>query len=263
MSRTKRFLIQSGVVLAVLLAWEFGARAAEIPWFPPPGEIAVELHKDYFSGPWQHFFLTEQATGNWGPSLLRLVTGWALASLAGVFLGIALGRSGRLSEYFDPVLQFGRAIPPPMLIPFFIVLLELGPQMHLATIVFGVIWPVLINSIDGARYVDRQYMETAEVFGVSRADRLFRVILPAAAPKIFAGLRLSLSLSLILLVLAEMTGSTEGLGHRLLDDQRNFEVPGMWGGIILLGVLGVLLNTSFLAVERRVLAWHLRARQIS
>jgi ABC-type nitrate/sulfonate/bicarbonate transport system permease component len=84
---------------------------------------------------------------------------------------------------------------------------------------------------------------------------VFGVVLPAALPKIFAGLRVSLSLSLVLMVVSELVGSTNGIGYRLMYDQRQFDLPDMWAGIVLLGVLGYVLNTVLLAVERRALNW--------
>lgn len=245
----------------VIAAWEFGARQTESIYFPPPSQVVVRMHELWFSGPASHLFLTEEAADNFLPSLGRLFGGWLLAALLGVGLGIALGRSKVLSGYIDPILEFARAIPPPALIPLFIVLFKFGTQMQLATIVYGVIWPILINTVDGARNVDRVHADTARVFELGRAQRLFRIILPAAGPKIFAGLRLSLSLAVILMVVSELVGSTDGLGYLILFKQQSFDLSGMWGAMVLLGLLGFALNSSFLFVERRVLSWHRRARQ--
>lgn len=81
------------------------------------------------------------------------------------------------------------------------------------------------------------------------------VVLPAASPKIFAGLRLSLSLAVILMIISEISGSTNGIGYQLLNDQREFDLPPMWAHVMLLGVLGYVLNGLLLAVQRRALAW--------
>lgn len=244
----------------LVAAWEAAARAAESNFFPPPSAIVTRLRELWFSGPATRLFLSDAALADFLPSLGRMFGGWALACLGGIALGVAIGRSGTLAGFVDPLIEFGRAIPPPTLIPLFIVLFKVDTRMQLATVVYGVVWPVLVNAVDGARYVDRQHTETARVFGLTRFERLTRVILPAAAPKIFAGLRLSLSLALILMVVSELAGSaTSGIGYELLYAQQNFDLPGMWGTIALLGVLGLLLNSSFLVVERRTLAWHRRA----
>jgi ABC-type nitrate/sulfonate/bicarbonate transport system permease component len=128
--------------------------------------------------------------------------------------------------------------------------------MQVATIACGIVWPVLINTADGARNVDRLHLDTARVFRLTAAQRLLRVVLPSAAPKILAGLRLSLSLALILMVFSEFVGSNSGIGYRLLIAQQNFETVDMWAAIAVLGVLGYLLNSAFLLVEARFLRWH-------
>ncbi|MBO2446212.1 ABC transporter permease [Actinomadura barringtoniae] len=246
-------LVPVPVVLAV---WEVWARGKEDVNYPPPSTIVSAMRELWLSGPASHLWLTDAALTDVPGSVLRLLTGWVVAGLIGISLGVALGRSAKAYAYVRPLVHFGYAIPPIMLLPFFIALFRGGTQMQLATIVFGIVWPILLNAIDGARAVDPLHLDTAAVFRLSRRQRLVRVLLPAASPKIFAGLRLSLSLALILMVISEMNGSTEGIGYELLDQQRNFNAPGVWGGIVLLGVLGLLLNALFSVAERRLLAWH-------
>ncbi|MEO3858945.1 ABC transporter permease [Acrocarpospora sp. B8E8] len=249
------------IVPVTLVLWELATRLAAQPYFPAPSTIAVRIQELWFSGPLTRGLLTDEAIEAFAPSLGRLFAGWILASAAGILIGVAIGRSARLADYLDPMLQFGRAVPPPLLVPIFFALFQIGTATQLAIIVFGVIWPVLLNTADGCKTVDRQYLETARVFGFSRADVLWRVVIPAAMPKIFAGLRLSLSLALILMVVSELIGSTSGIGYGLLTAQQNFLFADVWAYIVLLGVLGFLLNASFLLLEGRILAWHQRARR--
>ena len=122
------------------------------------------------------------------------------------------------------------------------------------------IWPVLLNTIDGVTGIDPTLNDTARVYGVSGRQRLLRIVLPAASPQIFAGMRTSLSLALILMVISEMVASTNGIGYFVLQSQRTFAIPEMWSGILLLGILGYVLNAGFMLVERRVLRWHRGAR---
>ncbi|MFI0444152.1 ABC transporter permease [Actinomadura sp. 6N118] len=255
-SRVAGVLAVVWLPVVAVIVWQKVTAAKQEPFFPEPLVIWERMKTSWFTGPADHLFLNEVATEHWSASLGRMFTAWAVAGVLGVVLGMALGRSRLVFDFLDPLLQFGRAMPPPALVPFFIAVFKIGTQMQLATIIFGVIWPVLLNSIDGARSVDRVKLDTARVFGMSRWMRLRYVILPAAAPKIFAGLRLSLSLSLILMVLSELVGSTDGIGYQLLTAQREFDVPQMWASIVLLGALGVLLNTAFVLIERRMLAWH-------
>ncbi|MFI0422064.1 ABC transporter permease [Spongiactinospora sp. 9N601] len=238
---------------AVLLVWLWERVTSQVgeAYFPPPSEIVATGRELWFSGPADRFFLTEEAVEDFGPSLLNLFAGWLLTGLAGVALGVALGLSRAFAGYVEPIVHFGRAIPPPTLISVFLSVFALGTSMQVATIVFGVIWPVVLNTMDGVRTVDRLHLDSAEVFGVRGLRRLRRIVLPAAAPKIIAGLRISIGLALILMVLSEMFGSKHGIGAHLVDSQRDFEPAAMWAGIVFVGVLGYLLNAAFTLVERR------------
>ncbi|WP_329521488.1 ABC transporter permease [Spirillospora sp. NBC_01491] len=259
-------LLTSGVgrlwLLALLIAaWELGTRTAGSDFYPPPSQILKALHEMWFSGPAAHLFLTDGALEDFRPSLTNLFSGWIIAAVGGIVLGLLIGRSRVAGAMLDPVLNFGRSVPPPTLIPFLLAVLDLGTQLQITTIAFGVIWPVLLNTIEGVRGVDRLQLETAKVFGIGGTLRLRRVILPAAAPKIFAGLRVSLGFALILMVISELVGGGTGIGARLTLAQQSFQMPEMWAGIVLLGVLGCLFNLVFHLVERRVLAWHGGARR--
>ncbi len=247
-------------VLAVLL-WELIARKSKSVFFPPPSTIVAKMYHLWFSGPVSKVFMTHAAVENILPSLARMAIGLVVSLVAGVTLGLVLGRSKRVFEYLDPLFQFARVVPPPTLVPVFIVLFSIGTEMQLASIIFGAIWPILLNTVDGARSVDRLQMDTARVFRLSAADRLFKIILPSTMPKIFAGLRLSLSLSLILMVFSELLpGTANGLGFELTDAQSRSDLPTVWAAIVLLGILGYILNTILLVVERRALAWHRTSR---
>ena len=141
------------------------------------------------------------------------------------------------------------------------VVFRIGAQMEIATIVFGAIWPLVLNTADGVRSIEPLQLDTARVFGLSRLDVVRRVVFPATLPRIFAGLRLSLSLSLILMVFSELVGSSNGIGYELVNAQTSFDLPAMWSGVVLLGIIGYALNVLVLAVEGRVLAWHRGSRR--
>jgi ABC-type nitrate/sulfonate/bicarbonate transport system permease component len=250
-----RFFQRWGVFVVLIALWEAAARFATDPFFPPPSRIAEAANELWFSGTAGTLFLSDVVFDDVVPSVQRLLTGWAIAGVVGVALGLALGRSDRAMQYCGPLLTFMRSIPPPALVPVFLLMFTVGTQMQLATIIFGIVWPILLNTVDGARSVDRTKAETSAVFRVPRAQWIFGVVLPAASPKIFAGLRVSLSLSLVLMVISELVGTDNGIGAQMLLAQREFEFPDMWAQIVLLGVLGYVFNTVLLAVEHRALAW--------
>jgi ABC-type nitrate/sulfonate/bicarbonate transport system permease component len=243
--------LEVAVPLTLLGLWAVWSADSTVYYFPPLTDILTT-----FADTW----LFERVGSDVVPSLSRLGLGYAIAVLTAVGLGLALGLSHRLRLALDPTVQFLRSIPPPALLPFGILVLGVGTSMKVFIIAFVCLWPVLLNTIDGVAGVDPLQRETAEVFGISRRDRVLRVILPAAAPQIFAGMRTSLSLALILMVISEMVASTNGIGYFVLQSQRGFDMPEMWSGILLLGILGYLLNAVFVLVERRVLRWHRGAR---
>ncbi|TYK45922.1 ABC transporter permease [Actinomadura decatromicini] len=261
--RLVRGLAHRLLPLAVLIAaWEAATRVAESPFFPPPSDIVPRMREMWFAGPASHLFFSGGARDSMAPSLARMTVALVLSAVVGIVLGLALGRSERALAYLEPVLQFARVIPPPTLVPVFVALMHLGTQMQITSIVFGAVWPILLNTADGARSVDATQMQTAEAFRLSGPQRIRYLIIPSALPKIFAGLRLALSLSLILMVFSELLpGTADGLGFELTNAQSQSDMLTIWAVIVLLGILGYLFNTILLAVERRVLSWHRGARK--
>jgi ABC-type nitrate/sulfonate/bicarbonate transport system permease component len=249
-------VLRNWLLFAVLVVlWEFAARAGGSKFFPPPSEIAAAAAKLWFTGPASQLFLTDAVYDNVLPSLGRMLSGWALAAVVGIVLGVLVGRSEKALDYVGPLFAFFRSIPPPTLIPVFVVLFGLSSGMQTGSIIFGAIWPVLLNAVDGVRSVDQVKVETSRSFRTPKRYWLAMVVLPAAAPKIFAGLRVSLSISLLLMVISELVGSYNGIGRSLMNAQQDFDFPTMWSWLVLLGILGYVFNTIFLAAERRVLAW--------
>jgi len=252
------------VVLAAGVAiWQEWADAHHSAFFPAPSAITAQMYHLWFSGPASHLSLTSAAIGNVLPSLGRIGLALVIAIAVGLPLGIAIGRSEAVSGYLEPLLHYGRSLPPVALVTVFIVLFKLGNEMEIAFIAFGVIWPILVNTVDGARTVDPLQVETAQVFRLSASERVTRLILPATLPKFFAGLRLAVSLSLVVMVVAELTGSTDGIGYQMSVAYDNYDMTTLWAGIVLLGILGYLLNALLTGVEHFVLAWHRGAQRLA
>lgn len=241
------------VLVLALGAWELAARAHGSVYFPPPVRIARHAYDLWFSGPVEHVFLTSAAVDTILPSLGRTAAGFVLSAVAGIALGIAVGRSRRAYALCDPVLQFARAVPPPALVPVFVVVFDFGTPMQLASIVFSAVWPVLINTAEGARDVEPLRLDVAAVLRLNPVERLWFLLLPSALPRIFAGLRLSLSLCLVLMVFSELLpGTANGIGFALTDAQSRSDLLTVWAVLVLLGTLGFLLNTGLLAAEKRL-----------
>jgi ABC-type nitrate/sulfonate/bicarbonate transport system permease component len=253
-ARRRRWLgagLEVTVPILVLVAWGLWSAGSDTYYYTPLTDILST-----FADTW----LFERVGSDVVPSLVRMGLGYGIATLAGIGLGLLLGMSGRARRAAAPIVEFLRAIPPPALLPFAILVIGVGNSMKVFIIAFVCLWPILLNTIDGVTGVDPTLRETTRVYGVSKRDGLWRVMLPAASPQIFAGMRTSLSLALIMMVISEMVASTNGIGYFVLQSQRTFAIPEMWSGILLLGILGYALNGAFVLIERRVLRWHRGAR---
>ncbi|MFJ4770090.1 ABC transporter permease [Streptomyces uncialis] len=193
-------------------------------------------------------------------SLCRLLAGYLLSAVVGVGLGILLGRVRAIDIALQPAIQFARAIPAVALIPVTILLFGIGDASKILLIAFCCVFPILLNTIDGVRNVEAQLEDVGRSFRLTRWQRVATIQLPSALPQIFAGLRTALGLAFILGIVTEMTGSSNGIGFVTIEAQQTFEIPQMWSGMILLGLLGSLLNALFLFVERRALRWHHRSK---
>jgi len=190
------------------------------------------------------------------PSLLRLTAGYACAAVVGVALGTVIGSYRRVRAFCEPVLEFLRAVPPPVLVPVIMLFAGIGDTMKIAVIASGCVWPVLLNTVEGVRAVDPVMAETAKSYGISGVARLKDVVLRSASPQIFAGLRQALSIGIILMVISEMFAASNGIGFTVVQFQRSFAIPDMWTGILVLGLLGFVLSVVFQVVERRMLGWY-------
>lgn len=253
-------VIHYGLGVVLVLLWQYAAVRAGSIFFPPPLEILKRAGELWLSGPPSRLFLGDGVFSDILPSLMRLLGGWALAIAVGVPLGVLIGRSRIAAELTNPSLQFLRAIPGPALIPVFIILLGTEATMRVTLIAFGSVWPILLNTIEGTRTVDPVQIDTARAYRLPSHARLWRIVLPAALPKIFAGVRVSLALAVILMVVSELVASTNGIGYRIQNSQIMFLLTDMWCGIVLLALLGYTLNWLFLKVEDRALAWYHGAR---
>lgn len=249
--RTVLLALEIGVPVALLAAYAIWAGPRNDLFFPPLQTILSDLWNDW---------LVARFLSDIVPSLWRLTAGYAIASVLAVGLGIALGLSRRARIALAPLIEFFRALPPPALLPLTILVLGVDDKAKISLIALVCFFPVLLNAMAGVGGLDPMWRETARMFGISRTRQLFKVVIPGALPAIFAGLRTSLALAIIMMVISEFVAASEGLGFGIWRSKRMFDISEMWAGIIILGILGYALNALLLAVEARVLAWHRGAR---
>jgi ABC-type nitrate/sulfonate/bicarbonate transport system permease component len=250
-SRVYRVLVigaEIAVPVAILLAWQLWTASAADPKFPRLSTIL---------GKFQDLWLFSEFGTHVVPSLERIAMGFGIAVVLGVGLGIPIGLSRWARLWAMPHIEYWRAMPPPALLPISIVLLHsIGNTQKVSFIAFFCLFPVLLNTIDGVRGIEPTLIDTARSYGIRSRETVRRIVLPAALPQIVAGMRTSLSLAVIVMVLSEWFASSNGVGYVLLISKNTLKFTTMWATILLIGLLGYLLNLAFGLFERRALAWH-------
>lgn len=249
-------LIKAAVLLGAATLWEIYARLFPSLFVPPITKIIGHAWKRWTGPDAGTLFLSSRFLDMVGSSFARLLPGLLIGAAAGIILGVALARIKKLGDVCTPLVHFLRAIPSSAKIPLFIVLLGIGDAMKVWVIGVTVAFPLLINVMDGVRNVEPTLLDMARVYGAGRWNTLRRIILPAAMPQTFAGLRIATMVALIVMVLAEMMGATDGIGYSVLYAERKFQVLDMWAGVFVLGLVGYLLNAVVSFAEHRILSWH-------
>ncbi|CAM5198032.1 NitT/TauT family transport system permease protein OS=Castellaniella defragrans OX=75697 GN=HNR28_000322 PE=3 SV=1 [Castellaniella defragrans] len=245
--RMQVHLLEAAVPIVALTLWWLVSNNSSNVFFPPLPEILTAFKDNW---------LFARVGSDVVPSLARLGAGFGIAVVLGIGGGLILGLIPTIQRATSPIMEFMRAIPAPAMIPFGIIVLGVGDSMKIAIIALVCLWPILLTTIDGVYAVEPLVLDTATIYRTSAADRLIRVILPSASPQIFGGLRTSISLALVVMVISEMMASTNGIGYFVLQSQRTFNLADMWSGVILLGILGYALNALLFLVEFFALRWH-------
>ena len=251
-------LLRKAVVVVALpallfAAWWFLSASSTSIYAPPLSDIVVQLDRVWVE---DGRFTTDVL-----PSVARLAAGYGLAVAIGVTLGVALGASRTARQVLEPLLEFFRAVPAPVLIPVLILLAGVDTTQKVLVIASGAVWPVLLNTVEGVRATDETLSDTCRSYGITGWSRLRHLVLRSASPQIVTGMRQALSIAVILMVISEMFASDNGIGNAVLEFQRSFAIPEMWSGILVLGLLGVTLALLFRVFENRTLAWYYGLRR--
>lgn len=250
----KRVLMWVGLpVILILLWWALTLQGASF-FVPTPQKVAEKFVETWLS--------SNLWTDVW-PSVWRLLVSLAISIVVGVTFGILIGLSRNARWLLEPLLEFLRAIPSTILVPVLLLVIGINSGMKITVIVLGCVWPILLNTITGVRSRDEVQSNTARVYGINGLDRLRYFILPSAAPQMLAGIRQSLAVGLILMVISEMFAAQEGIGYQIINFQNRVAIPEMWSGILLLGIIGVLLAVAFQLVQKRILHWYIGLKEHS
>lgn len=234
-----------GIVLFVLL-WEILVRlfGSELSSMPPPSAVASGLVQIARSG----FLLQETAH-----TLAATFIGWVISLAIGLSLGTALGLSATARRYSLASIELLRPLPAVAFVPVALLLFGFSLQMELLVIFYVAVWPVLVNTMAGVAGVPQRLHDVARVLRLSRFAAVTRVFIPAAAPSVLVGCRLSLTLSLILAIAAEMIGNPAGLGYAVVREAQSLHPDLMFGYVFILGLIGILLNALLIGAARLIL----------
>ena len=238
-----------GFVMVLALAAELLAVTGVVNpiMVPPPSKVIATLVEEIFEGDLLvDLFLTIE----------RAIIGLLLAIAVTVPLGAVLGRFQKIGQYVNPVVELLRPIPTPVYLPIAAVLAGYGAAPKVAVIFIGASFPVLLMTMQGVEAIDPGLERSARSLGFSRLAMVFKVLAPAAAPSIAAGIRTSLSLALLISTVADMIISYNGLGHYLVAAQLRIQFSKVAAGLLALAIGAFLLNTVAERLQRRILPWH-------
>jgi ABC-type nitrate/sulfonate/bicarbonate transport system permease component len=241
----KRINVVGGAVFVLgLLLWELLVRTGVLTfsYLPPPSDVAVGLGQLFSSG---------ELLSSLGHTLLAALSGWALAGLVGVVAGSLLGLVRPVWVYSMASLEALRALPIVAFVPVAVLLFGFSLQTEITVAFYAALWPILLNTVNGMR-TEARLVETGRVLKLSRAQALWKIRLPAATATIVVGLRLGLTTSLVLTLVAEMVGNPAGLGFLLVTKGQALQPGQMFAAVFVIGVTGIVLNAIVMGVARLV-----------
>lgn len=233
------------LLLALVCAWEAWARAVNSPNFPTFLAVLGVLGSEMG-------VLLRQT----GITLGRAAGGFALALATMLPLGIYLGRTPRVAQFFEPVIDLLRPLPSLAIVPVVMLFAGIGTAAKISVVFYGAAFPILINTIDATRATHPLLLHVGRSLGLSRAEIMRTIDLPSALPQIMAGVRLSVAIALLISVSSEMLLSTDGMGNFLVRAQESFRIADGLAGLLVVALASLAVNVGVLRIERHLLAWH-------
>ena len=233
---------------ALLMLWQVATAEAWLSpqILPSPPAVLATLVDLLRSG---------DIAANFVISLRRIAMGLAIGGSAGLVLGVALGVAPRLEQYLGPSLRAVAQVPSLGWLPFFFLIFGLGETLNYVIIAKACFIPIVLNTSTGIRSIPKPYREVARVLRLRPATLVFRLILPAALPTIFSGVRLGLSHAWIALVVVEMLADTAGIGYLMVWGRTLFQIDVVIAGMFVIGAIGFLMDSGLRAIERRLRRW--------
>jgi ABC-type nitrate/sulfonate/bicarbonate transport system permease component len=231
------------MIAVVLGLWETAVQSGQITfdYLPRPSAIVVSLAGLVRSG---QLFIDIAHT------LRSVLIGWAAACVIGIGLGLLLGLSDRARRYGMASVEVLRPMPGIAFLPLALLVFNFSLETELAVIIFPALWPIMINTIGGVAEVATRLHDVSRTLHLTRTQFIAKVLIPAAAPAILVGARLSLGVALVMAIIAEMIGNPQGLGHAIIRDMQAFQPEKMFANVFVVGILGIALNAALLALSK-------------
>ncbi|UXN31598.1 ABC transporter permease [Glutamicibacter sp. M10] len=246
----RKTLYRSGAIIGFLLVWElipqFLLEPASKVFLPPLHEVLQQLWKMIVSGD----LLTHISA-----SLGRSAIGFLLALVIGVPVGLVVAWFSRIGDFLNPLLEVFRNTAALALLPVFTLTLGIGELSKVTIVLYAAFFPVLLNTILGARSVDPLLIRAGKTLGLNNFEIFSKVVLPASVPIIFTGIRMAGTSAVLVLIAAEMIGAKAGLGYLITNSQASFLIPKMYAAILTVAVLGFVVNAALVALERHFSRW--------
>lgn len=235
--------------LAVIALWYaiYWLRIINPLFLPPPHTVIVNLF---------HLFFTSEIWKDIGSSLWRILAGFSIACIIGIPIGLAMGYYKKIYSAFEIIVDFFRSLPALAIFPLLMFFFGIGDAAKIATTVFSCSLIVIVNSIYGVTNSKKTRQIVAYLMEANRSEIFRKVIFMDAMPYVFSGMRISLSLAVVVVIVTEMfIGTNWGIGHRIFEAQLTYRVPEMYSFIVIAGLVGYGLNKGFVAIEQKKIHW--------
>lgn len=248
-----RLGVSLAAIVSLLLLWWYVTDVARLlsPFvLPSPGDVLqglIRISRGYMGSTLTDHFLA---------SMSVMLSGFILALLVGLPLGVAMSWFTVVDRLFGPLLAVLRPIPPPAWIPLAILWFGIGLSGKTFIVFVAAVVPVLVNTYVGCREVPKELVAAGRTLGASQRILLTHIVVPSAGPVILRGIRISLGIAWATIVAAELVVAEQGFGFLIMSGYRNFEAAIMAGGMLIIAALGALMNAGFLLLERRLLRWN-------
>jgi taurine transport system permease protein len=237
------------IIVPILVSWALAAHFNMIVPFllPSPFAVARWMMNDLVNG---------NLTYNVAVTLYRTMTGFVLAAVSGVAIGIVMARVGAVRWFFDPILSIMLPMPKVALLPIFMLWFGLHDSSKILIVAFSASLQIVISTYAAARGVEKELLWSARSLGANEREILREIVLPAALPQVLTGLQIAVPVCLIIVVVTEMVMGGRGLGDSMLESARYAKTAGVFAGIIEVGLLGFCVIKAMDAIRRRLLRWH-------